>query len=76
MGPRMACAHSSLVNLKHKSENLKHRKRKNKSSKWSVIKNQPKSLKQRNLGDVAGEVAWLFVQWLAISLFKTAIFEV
>ena len=38
LGARVLRAHSLLVNLKHKSRNLKHGKRKNKFPKWLMTK--------------------------------------
>lgn len=48
--PRVSWAHSLLVNLKHKSGNLKRGKRKkNKWPEWSVIKIHQDFLKERSL---------------------------
>ena len=55
-GPAVSWAHSLLVSFKHKSGNLK-RKRKNKRPKSSVNLNQPRSLKQRRLVEVGGGCA-------------------
>ena len=66
-GPKVSRAHFLLVNLKHKSGNLERGKRKNKWSKWSVIK-----IKQAG----GGGLALYLVMWPAMCLFEIALFEV
>lgn len=60
--PRVSWAHSLLVNLKHKSGNLKRGKRKKKQMARMVsYQNPPRFLKRKE--PQWGEAAWLFIWW-------------
>lgn len=56
-----AWAHS-LMNLKHKSSNLKHRKKKKQVAQMGSYLHQPRSLKQRKL---VQEGTWLLIFFVA-----------
>ena len=53
-GPRVSLAHSALVNLKYKSEDVKCRKEKKKAAQKVSYRNQPRAPKQRSLGKGGG----------------------
>lgn len=57
VGPRLLRTHSLLMNLKHKSENSKHRKRDREEKAQMVsYQNQSRSLKQRVSGAERGSL--------------------
>ena len=66
-------AHSLLVNVKHKSGNLKHRKREKQVARNVSYWSPPRALKQRSLSE--GNWPALYV-WLLMRLFKIGIVEV
>lgn len=73
-GPRVLQAHSLLMNLKHKSKNLKLGEREKKVVQMVSYQNQLRFLKQRCLS-LGREPGSFSPKWLAMNSFKIGNFE-